>query len=99
MFMNPRYFQEIIFGDREMFLIKSLISVKFIQAICTYLETNKKKKSCYSFYFSPHQRQLLLSIQQTYSQSFSLIITNKMKQLSLFFSFNLHLYIAFNMKL
>lgn len=30
-------------GDREMFLIKSLISVKFIQAICTYLETNKKK--------------------------------------------------------
>lgn len=41
--MNPRYFQEIIFGDREMFLIKSLISVKFIQAICTYLETNKKK--------------------------------------------------------
>lgn len=97
MFMNPRYFQEIIFRDREMFLIKSLISVKFIQAICTYLE--KKKKSCYSFYFSPHQRQLLLSIQQTYSQSFSLIITNKMKQLSLFFSFNLHLYIAFNMKL
>ena len=40
--MNPRYFQEIIFGDREMFLIKSLISVKFIQATCTHLE---KKKS------------------------------------------------------
>ena len=40
--MNPRYFQEIIFRDREMFLIKSLISVKFIQAICTHFKKKKK---------------------------------------------------------